>query len=151
MDKNRRLKRWIPLISILVLAGFCIYAALFPRETNSRRAAAKIKADIQKLVQLPGNEVKRFVEEAHRTVTVRSVTVTKCAVLTSDGSPELKDDLSNLKRVDLEITAHWDGWLHRGGETVVTYSMLPDEQDGTRSTPLKILSTTALYTKDDHR
>ena len=148
-DKRRSLRRGLLLIPIAVLAGFWIYAAVGNGGSTSTKIAGKhIREDIQKILSRDDNKVKSFVEDAHRTVTVRSLKVAKCEILTSDGSTELNEDLSNLNRVDITLLVKWDGWFHKGGETTVAYSLLPDGNGGIQTTPFKVVSTTARYTKD---
>jgi len=147
-DKRSSLRRWLLRISVLVLGGFWIFAATGNGGSTSTDAAEEnIRADLQKLLGEKGNNVKSFVEEAHRTVTVRSLKVTKCEISTLDGSSELNEDLSNLDRMDIELLAQWDGWFHKNGETVVGYSLLPDGDGGLKTTPFRVVSTTARYTK----
>ena len=146
--KSAEIQSGILLGAVLMLSGFCVYALLVPRSVDTGAAAAGIGAEVSKRLNVSDSGAGRFVEEAHRTVTVRSLSLTRCEVLTSDGSGELRNDLSNLKRVDIEITALWDGWFHKRGRTVVGYSLIRDKGGAVRATPMKILSTTAFYTED---
>ena len=148
---RRSFMRWLPAFLAAVLIGFWIYAAYSPgpgMSVSYLKAAGDLRAQLQKKVSEPGNRVSGFVDYAHRTVTVKKVEIIKCRAVTTDGSDAIADGLSNLVRFEVEYRVVWDGWFHKDGETIVGCSYEP--QNGKlESTPLKVLRTTAKYTRGE--
>ena len=139
----------------ILLAGFWLYAVfgggMEPAKT-ALELGGDVRAQIQAELAAEDNAVRKFVEYAHRTVTVKSLELLKCEVTTIDGTDAVNADLSNIRKIEVVILAVWDGWFAKNGRSEVHYSLIP--QDGKlHPTPFRIpeRSTTARYTRSDCR
>lgn len=65
----------------------------------------------------PESGLRKYIEDAHLTVTVSKAYVKDCAVTTVDGSNLIGNDFSNLDEVSLTIRFYWDGIVERDGHT----------------------------------
>ena len=145
-----RIMKWLSAILLAVLVGILVYAGCFAEPGTGEsyiKAAENFRERLEKKVAEPGNRVSRFVDYAHRTVTVKKVEVVKCLAVTTDGSDTIADGFGNLVRFEVEYRVTWDGWLQKNGETVVGCSYEP-KKGKLKSTPLKVLRTNAKYTRD---
>ena len=150
---QRKIRSLILTLMGALLACFWLYALLgggtAPVKTP-RKLGGDLRAMIQTELATGDNEVRRFVEYAHRTVKVKSLEIVKCEAATSDAAETVNADLSNIKEVVVVIRAGWDGWFAKGGETVVRYTLVP--KDGKlHPTPFKVTKTTARYTRSECR
>ena len=149
MDKSKlkKMKPIILLILVMILVCFGVYAACDPERTGGREVNVEgdIRLAVERHLKESAADIRDFVEHAHRTVTVRKkapLELVKCRTVTSDGSDRVHPDLSNLKHVEIEVRAVWDGWFHKGGETIVAYQLLPEPDCKLRTTPFQDLRTT---------
>ena len=150
---QRKIRSLILMLMGVLLAGFWLYA-IFGGGTapvkTPRKLGGDIRAAIQKGLYAKDNEVRGFVEYAHRTVKVKSLELVKCEVTTTDGAEAVNADLSNIKRVEVVIRAIWDGWLAKDGVTEVRYMYIP-KNGKLHPTPFKVARTTAYYTRSNCR
>ena len=65
----------------------------------------------------PESGLRKYIEDAHLSVTVSKAYVRDCAVTTVDGSNLVGNEFSNLDEVSLTIRFYWDGILDRDGHT----------------------------------
>lgn len=65
----------------------------------------------------PESGLRKYIQDAHLTVTVSKAYVKDCAVTTIDGSGLVGNGLSNLDEVSLTIRFYWDGIVERDGHT----------------------------------
>lgn len=65
----------------------------------------------------PESGLRKYIQDAHLTVTVSKAYVKDCAVTTIDGSDRVGNDFSNLDEVSLTIRFYWDGIVERDGHT----------------------------------
>ena len=139
----KRIKPFILLAMGLILVGFWLYAACNPGEISGGDVDADggIRTAAERFLKESDAELRRFVKRAHRTVTVKQLELVKCQPVTVDGTGELKSDLSNLKHVEIEVRAVWDGWFHKNGETIVAYQLHPEERGRLRATAFHELRT----------
>lgn len=149
--KNTRIQSVMLAVAAAVLIGFAVYSMVGSRSESAGNAVKNIRADVERNLASADSNARRFVEAAHRTVTAEKAEIITCKLTTTDGSSELKDDLSNLKQMDIEIRVTWSGWLHKHGNSVVAYSLVPGKDGSPQASPMKIVSTTALYTNSDCR
>jgi hypothetical protein len=150
-ETKKRIKPWLIAGMGAVLIGFWVYAAFSPPPGSTVSyldAAGNLREQLKKEAAKPGNRISRFVDHAHRTVTVKEVSVEKCQAVTNDGSDAIAAGFGNLVRFEVEYRVTWNGWFHKDGETIVGCSFEPQQGD-LRSTPLKVLRTTAKYTRDE--
>ena len=150
---QRKIRSLILTLMGVLLAGFWLYAIFgggaAPVKTP-RKLGGDIRAMIREGLSAENNEVRGFVEFAHRTVKVKSLELVKCEVTTTDGAETVNADLSNIKKIEVAIRAVWDGWFAKGGETEVSYTLVP--KDGIlHPTPFKVTKTTARYTRSECR
>ena len=150
---QRKMRSLILTLVGILLAGFWIYAfsggGAIPAKTP-RKLVGDVRAVIQEGLAAEDNAVRRFVEYAHRTVKVKSLEIVKCEVATADGAEVVNADLSNIEKIEVVIRAVWDGWFARNGETEVHYTLVP-EGGQLHPTPLKVIRTTARYTRSECR
>ena len=148
---QRRMRSLILTLMAVLLAGFWLYA-FFGGGNVPVKTPQKLGGDLRVMIQeglaAEDNEVRRFVEYAHRTVKVRSLEIVKCEATTSDAAQAVNADLSNIKEVAVVIRAVWDGWVVKGGTSEVRYTLIP--RDGKlHPTPFKVIKTTAHYTRSE--
>ena len=94
------------------------------------------------------NDLRRRVENAHVTVTVRSAYVSDLRITTKDGSNTAGADGKNIRRIYLEITTRWDGFIHKNGCTVL--GMEYENVNGKmKPTDVRIIRTDALVNTED--
>ena len=151
---QRRIRFLILALLAVLLAGLWLYAFLMGDIAAPAKTPRHLSGDIRALVQqnlaAPDNEVRIFVEYAHRTVKVKRLELVKCEVKTTDGAEAVNADLSNIERVEVVVRAVWDGWVVKDGATEVRYMYIP--KDGKlHPTPLKVARTTARYTRSNCR
>lgn len=79
---------------------------------------SRVTDNFNRELRNPGNPIRRFVERAHLTTTVRSAKVEKCNAETIDGSWDPGEKLENLASVKLLIRTRWDGIFHKNGYSV---------------------------------
>lgn len=92
------------------------------RETIGERIKERTVADVRKeIVQVVSNELakpdsklKKYIEEAHLTVTVDSTRIVRCDITTLDGSEKAGNDNSNIDKISLLIRFDWEGILESG-------------------------------------
>lgn len=65
----------------------------------------------------PESGLRKYIENAHLTVSVSKAYVKDCAVTTIDGSDLVGVDFSNLDEISLTIRFYWDGIVDRDGHT----------------------------------
>ena len=150
-ETKKRIKPWLIAGMATVLVGFWVYAAFSPTPGSTVSyldAAGNLRERLQKEAAVLDGPIARFVDHAHRTVTVKEVSVVKCQAVTNDGSDTIAEKFGNLVRFEVEYRVTWSGWLHKDGETVVGCSFIP-EGNKLQGTPLKVLRTDALYTRSE--
>ena len=75
--------------------------------------------EINKALSTSDHDLRRYVENAHKTVTVHTAYVSDMQITTKDGSNNAGAEGNNIRRIHLEITTRWDGMIHKNGHTVV--------------------------------
>lgn len=73
------------------------------------------KAD--KVLKNPNHELRRRIERAHATVTVRRAYVSSCEIETRDGSSNAGKHGENIAKLGYIIHTVWDGKFHKNGYT----------------------------------
>jgi len=136
----------------LILVGFWILAA-FGRPRGDADAAkvdvaGNLRSTAERHIKDSDKSLREFVQYAHRTVTVKRLEPVRIQPVTTDGG-DLKPDLSNLKYVEIEVRAVWDGWLHKSGETVVAYRLAHRGNGQLTPSAFKVLRTTAWRTRSE--
>lgn len=148
MNKSgfKKLKPLILLVLGAILVSFWLYDGCNSENGGVVEidASGSIRQAAERHLKESDAEIRRFVEHAHRTVTVRKDTPLEMVAfraVTSDGSDKVRPDLSNLKQVEIEVRAVWDGWFHKGGETIVAYRLHPEKGGKLRATAFQELRT----------
>ena len=103
------------IISVLIIWGGC---KLF---SNSGETVAEYSQRIEKELNVeladPGHQVRKYIEAAHGTVTVKSANVSAISVRTKDDSDNAGKNGSNVREVKVTIITYWDGIFHKNGYT----------------------------------
>jgi|GEM_PF-1179389 len=94
------------------------------------------------------HDLRRRVENAHKTVTVHSAYVSDLRIITKDGSNNAGIEGNNIRRINLEITTRWDGILHKNGYTVVGIE-IENISDKWKVTNAGIIRTDAVINTED--
>ena len=100
-------------LAIILLGGGC------SKKVPVKEFSAKFERDINTALEYRGNAFRKYVEDSHGTVDVRYAYVSDLKVETKDGSDDAGTDGQNIRRIRMEITAIWDGVIHKGGSTVI--------------------------------
>ena len=108
----------------------------------------KAESGINQALSSSNHDLRRYVEDAHKTVTVHSAYVSDFRVITKDGSTNAGAEGNNIRRVELEITTRWDGMIHKNGYTVIGIEI--DNISGEwKATQTGIIRTNALINTED--
>ena len=111
-------------------------------EQYKKKATSEINAALQDKT----HAIRKRIEQAHMTVTVKTARVTGFDVTTLDGSDKAGKNGSNIKTTTIEITAYWDGLIHKDGftEFVIEYDVQYD-----KVVSAKIGRTNALFNAEE--
>ena len=103
--------------------------------------------EINDALQSPDHTFRQHVESAHKTVKVKKAYVSSMSITTKDGKSRISDE-SDIERIEMQISAQWDGVFHKNGETVlqVTYENSGGELKVSQA---KIVKTDALINIKD--
>ena len=111
----------IAAILVVGLLAFCLWRGNSitppPRQTVEefcQEGIAEINAELAKF----DSPVRKFIEDAHLTVTVYSAKVKSLVADTLDGT-NFADDGKNISTVTMEIEFRWDGIIHKGGTSIL--------------------------------
>ena len=101
--------------------------------------------DVEAELSKPDSKLKKRIEDAHLTVTVKSTRVVRCDVTTVDGTDRAGKDDSNIDKISLLIRFNWEGLVDTG------YTDLRLEYDVKNDRLIKseIDYTTALVNAED--
>ena len=106
---------------------------------------AETMRDVEAELSKPDSKLKKRIEDAHLTVTVKSTRVVRCDVTTVDGTDRSGKDDSNIARVSLLIRFNWEGIIDRGyTDLQVVYDVRNDRLEKS-----EIDHTTALVNVED--
>lgn len=75
--------------------------------------------EINKALSTSDHNMRKYVENAHKTVTVHTAYVSDLQITTKDGTNNAGVGGKNIRRLHLEITTRWDGLIHKNGFTVI--------------------------------
>ena len=93
----------------------------------------------------PNSKIKKWVENAHKTVTVTSTEIVRCDVKTFDGTENAGKDDSNIDTITMLIRFRWDGIFDKGGYTDL--QLVCDVQN--KRLESKMVYTTAAIKNDE--
>ncbi len=106
---------------------------------------SEVMRDINAELSKPDSKLKKRIEDAHLTVTVKSTRVVRCDVTTVDGTDRAGKDDSNIARVSLLIRFNWEGIIDRGyTDLLIVYDVRNDRLEKS-----EIDHTTALVNVED--
>ena len=106
---------------------------------------AETMRDVEAELSKPDSKLKKRIEDAHLTVTVKSTSVVRCDVTTVDGSDRVGKDDSNIAKVSLLIRFNWEGIIDRGyTDLQIVYDVRNDRLEKS-----EIDHTTALVNVED--
>lgn len=136
----------IAAVGLLCITGIGVMAIV--GGDNGRTVAdyrAETMRDVEAELSKPDSKLKKRIEDAHLTVTVKSTRVVRCDVTTVDGSDRAGKDDSNIARVSLLIRFNWEGVIDRGyTDLQIVYDVRNDRLEKS-----EIDHTTALVNVED--
>lgn len=101
--------------------------------------------DVEEELSKPYSKLKKRIEDAHLTVTVKSTRIVWCNVTTIDGSDKAGKDDSNIARVSMLIRFTWEGFIDKGYTDLhIVYDVKNDRLEKS-----EIDHTTALVNVED--
>ena len=104
--------------------------------------------EINKALSSPSHDLRKYVENAHKTVTVHTAYVSDLQITTKDGGNNAGVEGKNIRRIHLEITTRWNGMIHKNGYTVVGVDLENINGEG-KVTNAGIIRTDALINTED--
>jgi len=104
--------------------------------------------EINKALSDSSHNLRRYVENAHKTVTVHTAFVSDLRIITKDGSTNAGVEGNNIRRINLEITTRWDGIIHKNGYTVIGIEIENINGEG-KVTSAGIIRTNATVNTED--
>ena len=128
------------ILLIFVIAGGCSMTVAEFRE--------KAEQEINEALSSSSHDLRKYVENAHKTVTVHTAYVSALQITTKDGSNNAGVEGKNIRRIHLEITTRWDGMIHKNGYTVVGIDVENINGEG-KVTNTRIIKTDALINTED--
>ena len=118
------------------------------REMTVSEFREAAEQEINKSLSTKEHDLRKFVENAHKTVTVHTAYVSDLQITTKDGSNTAGVEGKNIRRIHLEITTRWDGMIHKNGYTVVGIDLENINGEG-KVTNAGIIKTDALVNTED--
>lgn len=128
--------------TIVVLILCCVW----PKPQTVEAYREDVMEEVNKELAEPSSKLRKYIEDAHLTVTVKSVEIIRCDVTTLDGSDSVGKDESNIDKVSMLLRFKWDGIFQRNGVTDFRYVY-----DGQNKRPVeqRIEYTTAFFNTED--
>ena len=145
----------IASVALLCITGIGIMAIVSGDKASGQNSQIKERAvsdyraeairDVEAELSKPDSKLKKRIEDAHLTVTVKSTRVVRCDVTTVDGTDRAGKDDSNIDKISLLIRFNWEGLVDTG------YTDLRLEYDVKNDRLIKseIDYTTALVNAED--
>ena len=138
----------VALLCIACIGIVAIVGAPQAVSSNERTVSdyrAETIREVESELATPDSKLRKRIEAAHLTVTVKSTRIVRCDVTTVDGSDRAGKDDSNIDKVSMLIRFNWEGFIDSG------YTDLRLEYDVKNDRVLKseIDHTTALVNAED--
>lgn len=121
------MKKSYLVVGILVVAVLYLlifgnpFSSLSGQSTVSEPTVAEFQKDfcrkVDKELSSRDNDIRKRIEAAHATVTVKDAYVSFCRMTTRDGSDNAGRNGSNISNVNFTIHTVWDGIFHKNGYT----------------------------------
>ena len=112
------MKKWCLIIGGIILAIFlCIYFFSESEYSTIPELREAFISDVNEALMDPNNEIRKRIESAHKTVTVKKAYISSCTIRTIDGSNNTGKNYSNIAEVDFTVHTAWDGVFHKNGYT----------------------------------
>ena len=108
----------VAVMALLCIAGVGIMA--LAGNVDGRTVddfKAEIARQIDEDLSKPDSALKKFVEDAHLTVTVKSARIVRCDVTTVNGSESAGKDNANIDKVSMLVRFEWEGIVDKDGYT----------------------------------
>ena len=93
------------------------------------------------------NPLRKRIENAHITVTVKSAYVSNIKITTKNGKKRILKE-SDIRRIEIEFTTIWDGIIHRNGKTIFSL-VVEDTGEGLQPIEAEITYTDAWFNIED--
>lgn len=103
----------VGVMAIVEPVGGVAGGGIFRGRTVSDYEAETIR-EINEELSKPDSKLKKRIEDAHLTVTVKSTEIVRCDVTTVDGSENTGRDDSNIDKVSMLIRFNWEGFIDKG-------------------------------------
>lgn len=105
------------IIAVVVILAVLLYWHQRNQGESVQSFQQRVIAECNQELLNPDNPIRKRIEDAHMTVTVKSASVTSCNVQTVDGSDHAGLNDRNISEIDVVITLVWDGWIQKDGYT----------------------------------
>ena len=107
-------------IAVLVVIGLVIFGIYWNYgRMTVEDYQARAEQEINQALSNSGHSLRKYVENAHKTVNVHTAYVSNLKITTKDGSKNVGADGKNIRQIHIEITTRWNGIFHKNGCTVV--------------------------------
>ena len=104
-------------IAVFLCFSACGDGGVVDRSISIEQYKQNVINDFNQKLTKSDDNLRRRVENAHGTVTVKKAYVSTCDVVMRDSSMKVKKNESNVAQVSLVITFCWDGVFHKNGYT----------------------------------
>ena len=138
----------IAAVALLCITGIGVMAFVGEKGARERTVSdyrSEVMRDINAELSKPDSKLKKRIEDAHLTVTVKSTSIVRCDVTTKDGSDKAGKDDSNIDKVSMLIRFKWKGIIDTG----FTDLLLEYDVGNDRLLKSEIDNTTALVNAED--
>lgn len=103
----------LAIVVLVLLFAICSGPSRKPPETIEDARTQAI-AFFNEELSNPNCEVRKRIENAHLTVTVKSAYVVRCEMETLDGSNLVGEDGENIRSMMVLLRFEWEGWIDKG-------------------------------------
>ena len=107
----------------------------------------KVEKALNEDLKSSSHPLRKRVEYAHGTVTVKSAYISDIKIITKNGKDRIRKE-SDIRRVEMNVTNIWDGIFHYNGKTILGITV-EDTGDGLNPTGAKIVYTDAIVNVED--
>ena len=115
------MKNFLIVVGIVIVTFICFSACddggIIDQSITIEQYKQNVINDFNQKLTKSDDNLRRRVENAHGTVTVKKAYVSTCDVVMRDSSMKVKKNESNVAEVSLVITFCWDGVFHKNGYT----------------------------------
>ena len=148
MEQRKTIPWIIGIIATLTAIILLIFVIAGGGSMTVSEYREKAEQEINKALSSSSHDLRKYVENAHKTVTVHTAYVSDMQITTKDGSNNVGVEGKNIRRIHLEITTRWDGMIHKNGFTVIGTD-LENINNEWKVTNSEIVRTDAIVNTED--